>query len=215
MKTDAALQLDVIAELKWEPSIKAASIGVEVKDGVVTLAGHVDTYAQKWEAERAAQRVAGVAAIAVEIDVKLAGVDERTDTDIARSASDVLRWSTSVPEKGVTIKVEDAWVTLAGEVEWEYQRQAATASVRNLQGVRGVNDRMTLRQSVSSTTIRSEIEAALRRRALDSHAVVVSVDGHEVTLGGSVHSWAERDLAAHSAWGTPGVRKVVDHLTIG
>ena len=215
MKTDAALQLDVIAELKWEPSVNAAHVGVEVKDGIVTLAGHVDTYAEKWDAERAAQRVSGVKAIAVEMDVRLAGSSKRTDADIARSATNVLEWATSVPKDSVKVKVEDGWMTLTGEVEWEYQRQAASDGVRYLMGVTGISDQILIKPKVSTTAVRSDIEAALKRRAQkDSQKISVSVDGHEVTLGGSVHSWSEKDLATHSAWGTPGVRSVVDKMTV-
>lgn len=215
MKTDTALQLDVIAELKWEPSVNAANVGVEVKDGIVTLAGHVDTYAEKWDAERAALRVSGVKAIAVEMDVKLAGANKRTDTDIARSALSVLLWTTPVPPDSVQVKVENGWLTLSGEVEWEYQRQSAANSVRYLMGVTGISDQIVIKPKVSSVAIRTDIEAALKRRAqTDSRQISVAVNGHEVTLGGSVHSWSEKDLAAHSAWGTPGVRNVVDKMTV-
>jgi osmotically-inducible protein OsmY len=215
MKTDAALQLDVLAELKWEPSVNAANVGVEVKDGIVTLAGHVDTYAEKWDAERAAQRVSGVKAIAVEMDVKLSGANQRTDADVARSATNVLLWTTSVPAESVKVKVEGGWLTLSGEVEWEYQRQSAANAVRYLMGVTGISDQITLKPKISSDAVRVDIEAALKRRAHeDARKISVEVDGHEVTLGGSVHSWSEKNLATHSAWGTPGVRNVVDNLTV-
>jgi osmotically-inducible protein OsmY len=215
MKTDAALQMDVIAELKWEPSVNAANVGVEVKDGIVTLAGHVDTYAEKWDAERAALRVSGVKAIAVEMDVKLAGANKRTDTDIARSALSVLLWTTPVPPDSVQVKVENGWLTLSGEVEWEYQRQSAANSVRYLMGVTGISDQIVIKPKLSPAAIRTDIEAALKRRAqTDSRRISVAVNGHEVTLGGSVHSWSEKDLATHSAWGTPGVRNVVDKMTV-
>ena len=125
MKTDAQVQQDVIAELKWEPSINAAQIGVEVKDGIVTLAGHVSSYAEKWDAERAAQRVSGVKALAVEMDVKLPGSSKRNDADIARSAKDVLQWTTYLPKDRVKVMVEKGWITLSGDVDWEYQRRAA------------------------------------------------------------------------------------------
>jgi len=213
MKTDAALQLDVIAELKWEPSVNATNVGVEVADGVVTLAGHVDTYAEKWDAERAAQRVSGVKAIAVEMDVRLSGSDKRSDADIARSAINVLQWTTAIPAEDIKIKVENGWLTLSGEVEWEHQRQSAANAVRYLMGVTGISDQISIRPKVSPTVVRSDIEAALKRRARhDSRDITVSVEGHEVTLGGSVHSWSERDLATHSAWGSAGVRNVVDNM---
>ena len=215
MKTDTALQQDILAELEWEPSVNAANVGVAVKDGVVTLTGHVDTYAEKHDAERAARRVSGVKAIAVEMDVRLAGSDQRTDSDIARTAINVLEWNTSVPRDSVQVRVENGWLTLSGEVQWEYQRQSVADGVRSLMGVTGVSDRIVLEPDVSSDAIRADIEAALKRRAQkDSRRISVSVDGHEVTLGGSVASWAEKDLANHSAWGTAGVRNVVDHMTV-
>ena len=215
MKTDTALQQDILAELEWEPSVNAANVGVEVKDGVVTLAGHVDTYAEKRDAELAAQRVAGVKAIAVEMDVRLAGSDQRTDSDIARAAITVLEWNTSVPRDSIQVKVENGWLTLTGEVRWAYQRQSVADGVRSLMGVTGVSDQIVLKPDVSSSVIHADIEAALKRRAQkDSRRISVSVDGHEVTLRGSVASWAEKDLANHSAWGTAGVRNVVDHMTV-
>jgi osmotically-inducible protein OsmY len=215
MKTDAALQLDVIAELKWEPSVNAAHIGVEAKDGVVTLAGHVDTYAEKWDAERAVPRVSGVRAIAVEMDVTLSGTNQRHDADIAQSATNVLLWTTSVPSDQIKLKVEGGWLTLTGEVEWEFQRQSAEDAVRYLMGVTGISDQISIKPRISSYAIRTDIEAALKRRArTDAQQISVSVEGHEVTLGGPVHSWAEKDLATHSAWSTPGVRNVVDNMTV-
>ena len=207
MKTDTQLQQDVLAELKWEPSIDAAQIGVEVKDGVVTLAGNVDSYAAKWDAERAAQRVSGVKALAVEMDVQLSGGSQRLDADIARSAESVLAWMSHVPSDQVHVMVEKGWITLTGQVEWAYQRDAATGAVRYLMGVTGVSDQITVKPRVSVTAVKADIEAALKRRATaDSQHITVSVVDGDVTLTGSVHSWSERDLARNSAWGSPGVR---------
>ena len=216
MKTDTQLQQDVIAELKWEPSVNAAQIGVEVKDGIVTLAGHVSSYAEKWDAERAAQRVSGVKALAIEMDVKLAGSSKRTDADIARSAGNVLEWATYLPKDSVKVMVESGWITLSGEVDWEYQRQAAAKGVRYLMGVTGVSDQIVLKYpKVSLSAVKSEIEAALNRRATaDAQKISVEVHGADVTLTGKVHSWSERDLARHSAWGTSGVQNVVDNMTV-
>ena len=215
MKTDTQLQQDVIAELKWEPSVNAAQIGVEVKDGIVTLAGHVSSYAEKLGAERAAQRVSGVKALAIEMDVKLSGSGKRTDADIARSVENVLQWTTYVPKDSVKVMVESGWITLSGEVDWEYQRQAAAKGVRYLMGVTGVSDQIVIKPKVSLSAVKSEIEAALKRRATaDAKNISVEVRGADLTLTGTVHSWAERDLARHSAWGTPGVRNVVDNMSI-
>jgi osmotically-inducible protein OsmY len=215
MKTDIQLKQDVIDELQWEPSVEAAQIGVEVKDGVVTLAGHVGSFAEKWNAEKAVQRVYGVRALAIEIDVELAGSSIRTDGDIARSADNVLIWTTSVPRDTVKVKVESGWVTLSGTVEWEFQRQAATDAVRYLMGVKGVTDLLAIRSTVSASNVKSGIEAALRRRASDDAGKIsVDVHGGDVTLSGTVNSWSERELAANSAWGASGVRKVVDNMKL-
>lgn len=215
MKTDTQLQLDVIAELKWQPSVNAAQIGVEVKDGVVTLAGHVDSYAEKWDAERATQRVPGVKALAIELEVKLPGSSRRDDADIARSAGNVLEWMTTLPKDHVKVKVEGGWITLSGEVDWDYQRQSATTGVRHLMGVTGVSDQITLKVTPTRTTLKADIESALHRRtAADIRAITVDVHGADVTLSGTVHSWFERDVASDSAWGTPGVHKVVNNIAV-
>ena len=215
MKTDAQLQKDVTAELGWEPSINAAQIGVEVKDGIVTLAGHVCCYAEKWDAERAAQRVAGVKALTVEIEVKLPGTSTRTDVDVARSAENVLLWATDAAQGGVKVMVENGWITLSGEVDWDYQRQAAASAIRHLTGVRGVSCNIAVKPKVSSTAVKSDIEAALKRRAIhEAQKIGVEVHGTSVTLTGTAHSWSERELATHTAWGTPGVQYVVDEITV-
>ncbi len=215
MKTDFELQQDVSAELQWEPSVHAARIGVEVHDGVVTLAGQVDSYAEKWGAERAAQRVAGVKALATELKVQLSGARRHTDADIAQAVENVLSWSSALPPGAVRVLVEGGWVTLTGEVEWHYQRQAATASVRHLLGVTGVSENITLKPVVEPGAVRADIEAALKRSAVvDAGEIKVAVSGSDVTLSGLVHSWHERNAATHSAWGTPGVRNVIDRLTL-
>jgi osmotically-inducible protein OsmY len=215
MKTDTQVQQDVLAELKWEPSINAAAIGVEVKDGIVTLAGHVDSYAEKWDAERFAQRVTGVKALAVEIDVTLPGSSKRNDADIARAAKNVMEWMTYSPKDAVKIKVEGGWVTLSGEVEWEYQRRAAKNGVGQLMGVTGVSDQITLTPQASPEIVKSGIEASLHRRAkADGKNIKVEVLGNQVTLTGTVHSWDERKLAEQSAWAAPGVRSVVDNMVV-
>jgi osmotically-inducible protein OsmY len=215
MKTDIQLQHDVLAELKWEPSVNAARIGVEVSDGVVTLAGHVNSYAEKWDAERAAQRVSGVKALAVELDVKLSVTSRRTDTDIAGSAENALEWSTYTPKGRVKVMVENGWVTLTGDVDWEYQRKTAQKAVQYLMGVTGVSNNIALKPEVSLSAVKADIEAALKRRASgDARKISVEVDGAQVTLSGTVHSWGERDTARESAWSTPGVRQVVDKMAI-
>jgi len=215
MKTDADIQLDVRAELDWEPSVNATQIGVEVKDGIVTLAGHVTSFSEKWDAERAAQRVSGVKALAVEIDVILPGSSKRNDADIARAAENLLDWTSNVPKDRIKIMVEGGWVTLSGEVDWEYQRQAIARSIRHLMGVVGVSDQITLKPEASLDNVKAGIKAALSRRAqADVQNITVEVFGDRVTLSGTVFSWSERDLAEHSAWCAPGVRSVVDNITI-
>lgn len=215
MKTDSELQKDVMAELNWEPSVNAAEIGVEVKDGVVTLAGHVDSYLEKWGAERVAQRVSGVKAMAVEIDVKLPWSSKKSDAEIAHAVENVLQWMVYKPITPIKIMVENGWITLSGEVAWEYQRQAASNAVRHLMGVTGVSDQITLQARATSNTIKSEITAALNRSAKeDAKSIEVEVHGGDVTLSGKVNSWYERELAANSAWASPGVKSVSDKITI-
>ncbi|EHR70248.1 putative periplasmic or secreted lipoprotein [Burkholderiales bacterium JOSHI_001] len=215
MKTDAQLQHDVMEELKWEPAVHAAQIGVEAKDGVVTLAGEVSSFAEKWNAEQAAQRVHGVMALAVELTVKLSGLGQRTDSDIARSAENILAWTSSLPADAVKVLVQNGWITLSGDVEWQYQRQAAANSVRHLSGVTGVSNQIGIQPSASASVVKSDIEAALKRRAAaDANTIAVEVTGADVTLTGTVHSWAERDLATRSAWGSAGVRRVVDKMDL-
>lgn len=215
MKTDAQVQQDVIAELKWEPSINAAQISVAVKDGVVTLAGHVSSYAQKCDAERVVQRVLGVKGLVIEVEVVLAGFARRKDADIASAAQTVLRWTSCLAENSIQVSVENGWVTLTGEVPWEYQRESAAGAVGHLMGVIGVSDQIAIKPRVSLSAVRSDIEAALMRRAMsEPQKISVDVRGSNVILEGAVHSWSERDLARTSAWATPGVRQVVDKLTI-
>lgn len=215
LKSDVQLQQDVMAELQWEPAVHADQIGVEVRDGVVTLAGEVSSYAEKWNAERAAQRVTGVQALAVEMKVKLGELGRRTDADIARSAQSVLTWTRSVPADAVKVQVEGGWITLSGTVEWQFQRQDAAASLRHLPGVTGVSNQIAVKPPLSAQIVKSDIEAALRRRATaEAHTISVDVQGSDVTLTGTVHSWAERELATHAACNAPGVREVHDQMTL-
>ena len=215
MKTDTQLQQDVMAELQWEPAVHASQIGVEVREGVVTLAGEVSSYAEKCAAENEARRVNGVKALAVEMTVKLSEFGKRTDADIARAAENVLSWTSSQAAKSVTVLVEGGWLTLSGEVEWQYQRQDVALSLRYLPGVTGVSNQIAIKPVVSAILVKADIEAALKRRASsDAQAISVSVKGGEVILTGTVQSWAERDIATLSAWGTSGVRSVADKLTL-
>lgn len=215
MKTDSQLQQDVSAELQWEPSVHAARIGVEVKDGVVTLSGQADSYSEKWNAERAALCVAGVQALATELTVLLPALSQRTDADIAQAAENVLEWTSAQPVEAIHVKVEGGWITLTGEVEWQYQRQAAYNSVRTLLGVTGVSNQIGIRAVAMPMAVQSDIEAALRRTSIaDARKITVSVHDRDVTLSGPVRSWEERTTATNSAWGMPGVRNVIDLMTL-
>ena len=215
MKTDAELQQDVMAELKWESSVNATKIGVEVTEGVVTLAGHVNSYAEKWSAEEAALRVAGVKSLTVEMDVKLMGLSKRNDIDIAESAQHILKWTSYLADNSIKIMVEDGWITLTGEVDWDYQRTAVATAVRYLTGVIGVTNKIYLNPKASLSAIKSDIEKALKRQDIqDAPKINVEVKGSDVILSGTVHSWSERNVARHSAWCAPGVHKVIDNITL-
>jgi osmotically-inducible protein OsmY len=215
MKTDTQLQLDVSAELAWDPAINSEDIAVKVSGGIVTLSGHVQSYAEKMDAERATFRVSGVKALAVEMDVRLGGDSTRQDVDVARSVKNVLEWTTYLPKDSVKVAVERGWVTLSGEVAWEYQRVSAVSAVRYLLGVKGIDDKISIKPSISAPVVKADIEAALKRRAQkDAKEISVSVQGSDVTLSGSVHSWSERELATTTAWASPGVRKVTDNIVL-
>lgn len=214
MKTDAQLQKDILAELAWDPAINATDVGVIVKDGVVTLAGHLTNYAEKYAAERAARRVSGVKAMAVEIEVRLSPSYKRGDSDIAAAAKRALEWNVTVPDT-IQLKVENGWITLSGEAEWDYQRKAAERSVRDLFGVVGVTDLVKVKPKVSPSDIEKGVRDALVRQAeQEASQLQIKVDGTIVTLRGKVHSWTELRAAQSAAWAAPGVSSVVNELTV-
>lgn len=216
MKSDSQLQQDVLAELKWEPSIGEEEIGVAVKDAVVTLTGFVDSYAQKYAAEKVASSVSGVRAVAEDLEVKLAGESKRTDTELAHAAVNALKWDIQVPSDKIKATVEKGWIELRGEVEWQYQKWAAESAIRNLTGVRGVSNFIAVKpQKVSAYEVSTKIKDSLRRNAeVEADRIAVEAKDGTVVLRGTVRSFAEREEAEAAAWRAPGVRTVEDKLTV-
>ena len=215
MKTDLQLKHDVEAELEWEPAVTASNIAVEVKDGVVTLSGHLASLGEKVAAEQAAQRVGGVRALVVGLDVHVPGDDVRTDEDIAHIARSVLRWTAGLSEDALQVQVEHGHVVLKGAVDFAWQSRTAARVITQLRGVSGVTNHIDVRHPVAPDKISSDILEAMRRHA-DREARHIQVNVHEgtVTLSGKVHSFAERAVARGAAWAAPGVRAVVDDLIV-
>lgn len=212
---DRALRQNIVDELDFEPSIDAAQIGVAVERGVVTLTGHVATYAEKVTAEDVVWRVRGVRGIAQEIEVRPLGVNETADDEIARRALDSLRWNTLIPHNAIQIKVQGGWVTLNGKVDWYYQRAAAEKAVTGLAGVKGFYNNIEVKPQVSATDVKQRIEAALKRTAeVEAKAIRVEVMDGKVTLGGRVNSWRERQAAERAAWSASGVHAVEDRIAV-
>ena len=214
-KSDAQLQSDVQQELMWDPSVGRSEIGTACKNGVVTLSGQVDTYAQKYAAMRAAERVTGVRVVADELSVKVPFSFKRTDIDIAHAVAETLRWDVEVPDDRIKARVDEGWVWLDGDVEWEYQRSAAERAVRYLTGVRGVTNNLKLSARPWIPDVKSRIESALKRTAeADAGHITVEAANGSVTLSGRVRSWAARQEAERAAWSAPGVTLVKDELTV-
>lgn len=215
MKTDIQLKADVSEELAWDPAVNATHIGVMVQDGVVTLAGHLDSFAEKHAAERAVRRVAGVRGIALDLEVKISPQHRRGDSDIAEAATAALKLNSLVPDGRVKVEVEDGWVTLTGQVDWGYQFASAEQCIRPLAGVRGLFNQITIKPRVKGKDIASQIAAALTRRATrEAKHIGIEVEGGVVTLSGKVHSMAEHDAAMGVAFSAHGVSRVVDHLQV-
>jgi osmotically-inducible protein OsmY len=215
MRTDTDLQKDIVAELKWEPSLRNDDIAVAVRDGVVTLAGFVDSFVDKWKAERVVSRIKGVKAIANDLEVKLPSTSSRPDPDIARAALDALSWNISVPQDRIKVKVEKGWITLEGDVDGYYQKEAAERAVRYLTGVKGVSNLITLRARPAPSDVKQRIKEALQRGAqFDAEHITVDIEGNKAILRGTVRSYAEMRDAERAARNAPGVIEVENRLTV-
>ena len=213
--TDRQLQEHVQNALDWEPSIDSADIGVSVDKGVVTLRGDVKTYAERAAAERVALGVYGTKAVANDINVRLGTEAKRSDSEIAQAVLLALRWSSVVPDQKIAVSVSNGWVKLSGSVDWDYQRSAAARTVRDLMGVVGVSNLITVEAHVSTADVQNKIEAALKRSAeVDARRINVSASDGKVVLSGNVHSWFEREEARRAAWAAPGVQDVEDRISI-
>jgi len=215
MKTDIQIQKDVMDELKWQPFLNSSEIGVAVKNGIVTLSGIVDSYSKKLNAEKAAKKVAGVKAIAEDIQIGVSPAYRKTDAEIAEAVYNALKWHSAVPEEKVRIKVEDGVVTLEGELEWEYQRVNARTAIQNLAGVRSVTNLITIKPKLNPFELEQKITDAFRRNAtIDANKVTVNTIGNKVILSGKVRSFAESEDAEDVAWAAPGVYHVENKLAI-
>ncbi len=215
MRSDMDIKRDVEAELSTSPDIDASDIAVAVKNGVVTLSGYVRSYSQKWEAERSAKRVSGVVGVANDIEVRLPIFNQRPDPEIARDAVAAILAQLPYSADHIRVVVREGWVTIEGSVEWNYQRERAEAAVRRLRGVKGVTNLISLQPRLPPVEIKRKIEEAFRRSAeVDAARITVASDGGTVTLSGTVRSWAERQEAERTAWATPGVVKVENHIVV-
>ena len=215
MRTDNEIERDIEDELKWDPSLANDDIAVAVRDGIVTLAGYVKSYLDKWHAERAAGKVKGVKAIANNLTVKLPSSSERTDPEIARAVVDALKWNVSVPQDRIKAKVDNGWVTLEGDVDWHFQREAAERSVRWITGVKGVTNLVTVRVRPTPQDVKQKIKDALGRGAqIDADRITVDVEGNKAILRGTVRSYTEYRDAERAARNAPGIVEVENKLTV-
>jgi osmotically-inducible protein OsmY len=215
MKTDAEIKNDVLDELAWQPNIDETQIGVIVENGVVTLSGVVNNYSKKLAAEKAAKNIEGAKAVALDIEVKYGIELKKTDQEVAKAVVDAYEWNSSVPEDEITIKVENGWVFLTGEVHWEYQKNAAKKAIEGLVGLRGINNSITLKNSIMPKEVKSQIKRAFHRMAtLDSNGIILETHGNTVTLRGKVHSIKEKEDAEIAAYKAPGVFDVKNELKV-
>src|SRR5260221_2705313 len=215
IRTDEAIQADILEELKWDTRVQPNEIGVAVKDGIVTLTGWVDSYLKKMAAEEAALLVRGVKAVANDCEVRLPGSAERTDADLGKAVLNALRWEAAIPAGKLDVTVSQGWVTLKGEVEYAFQKRDAERVVQRLSGVKGVTNLITIKPPVSPTDLKQQIERALIRNAeTDARNITVEVQGSKVILRGTVRSYAEKQAAEDTAWAAPGVSEVENYIMI-
>lgn len=215
MKTDAAIQRDLIEELKWDPFLIASEIGVAVHNGAVTLSGFVDTYAKKFAAEHAARRVKGVKTITEELEVHLLEDGKLPDAEIAENIVNALKWNNSLPDEVIKIAVADGWVTLSGEVNWKFEKDLAHHAIRYLKGIKGDRNEITIKPGVSRVVVKDHIYEALERNAhFEAETIKVETIGNTVILKGTIRSWNERQAVERAAWSTPGVSVVQDDLVM-
>ncbi len=215
MSGDMQLKKHVEEELSWEPGVNAAAIGVAVKDAVVTLTGHVQSFVEKRAAEQAVLRIHGVRALANELEVRFLPGSEQTDENIALKAASALLWHSSIPKDRIKVQVSNGFITLEGTVDWQYQREAAESAVENLLGVKGVYNTVTVQPSHMRAEVRSEIEAALKRNAeIDARHVSVSVVQNRVILSGETDSFFKKITVERAAWKAPGVIWVENNIKV-
>jgi osmotically-inducible protein OsmY len=215
MKSDNEIERDVKEELKWNPDLDATDIAVAVTNGVVTLSGFVKSYTDKYEAEMAAKRVAGVVGVANDLEVRIPSIDERPDPDIARDAVAALKAQLPFSSENIKVVVKNGWVTLEGEVEWQYQKNTAETAVRRIKGVKGVTNSIILKPRAEPSQIKNRIMEAFRRNAeVDANRIQIETEGSKVVLKGTVRSWIEREEAERVAWSAPGVTKVEDRIVV-
>lgn len=215
MKTDIQIQKNVMDELNWDPILNASEIAVTVKDGIVTLGGFVNSYSRKLAAENAAKRVKNVRAVAVDLEVKMPNEEKRTDADIAAAALQAFKWNSFVPEDAMEVSVEDGWITIEGEVEWQFQRESASSAIKNLLGVRGIRNHLKVKPKVTAILIKDIVKKALERSAaIEATGIDTIIEGGRIVLKGKVRSWAEWREVEKAVWATPGVSEVKNDLIV-